>query len=579
MMPDFVLTVTRTRHASAALPAITAALHGDSTLSLHASASGYRLSAAPRLPILPLGRSGHVIGTIFARGSQTRKTTFTNAEVAAIHASRGHWLVDHCWGGWLAILDDDSLDGTAIIRDASPALPVFYAAAEGHDHFTNAGHRLISAGVARPVLDPDYARQILAWPGLQTARVGIRGISELLPGQRFRRAADTPITSLWSPWNFPGADQAITDRATAIDLVRRETLACVAAWARYCEKPLLELSGGLDSSIIAAALRQGRIAADAVTFATAARDGDERHFARIVAGHTGLALHEATISQGASPLTGARPPTLRPGTHPTLSGIDAVFSEHANAIGADAFLSGTGGDNIFCYISTASPLLDVIGSPRPRSPIFWTLQDLARLHETTAWHVARSAWRRARRRAPLWRHADDMITADAAAIERDPHPWLDVPTGTLPGKLDHVRALLRIQAVLHTNDRSTVRPMHYPLLSQPLVEACLRIPTWRWIENGRDRSVARAAFDDLLPEAVLARRTKGRLEHQSMQLYLANRETIRDLLLTGWLAAQDIADRRAIERYTADDSPPRDDGYYRLFDLVGVELWARAWLD
>src|SRR3546814_18425449 len=57
--------------------------------------------------------------------------------------------------------------------------------------------------------------------------------------------------------------------------------------------------------------------------------------------------------------------------------------------------------------------------------------------------------------------------------------------------------------------RSTAAPQITPLLSQPIVELCLSIPTWQWVRGGRDRAVARAAVADLLPALIAQRRTKG----------------------------------------------------------------------
>ena len=116
----------------------------------------------------------------------------------------------------------------------------------------------------------------------------------------------------------------------------------------------------------------------------------------------------------------------------------------------------------------------------------------------------------------------------------------------------------------------------HPLLAQPILEACLRIPSWLWVRGGRDRAVARAAFRGLLPDATLARRSKGHLASLFMTGYLAARPQLEDLLLEGRLTAAGLLDRDAIREYLRRDGRPDDSGYMRLLDLVSTETWLRG---
>ena len=116
----------------------------------------------------------------------------------------------------------------------------------------------------------------------------------------------------------------------------------------------------------------------------------------------------------------------------------------------------------------------------------------------------------------------------------------------------------------------------HPLLVQPILEACLRIPTWLWLRGGRDRAVARAAFRGLLPEATLSRRSKGHLTSLFMAGYLATRPELESLLLDGRLAAAGLLDRDTIREYLRRDGRPDDADYMRLLDLSSAETWLRG---
>jgi asparagine synthase (glutamine-hydrolysing) len=116
-----------------------------------------------------------------------------------------------------------------------------------------------------------------------------------------------------------------------------------------------------------------------------------------------------------------------------------------------------------------------------------------------------------------------------------------------------------------------------PLLAQPVVETCLAIPSWLWCRDGRNRAVARAAFEDLLPGRILARGTKGGFDGFTHALFLRNRAVIRELLLGGCLAERGLLDLPAIESLLGEEARTSNLLANRLLRLVSVESWLRSW--
>jgi asparagine synthase (glutamine-hydrolysing) len=108
------------------------------------------------------------------------------------------------------------------------------------------------------------------------------------------------------------------------------------------------------------------------------------------------------------------------------------------------------------------------------------------------------------------------------------------------------------------------------------MEACLAVPSWLWTRGGQDRAVARAAFRGLLPDAILSRRSKGRLESMFMKGYMSGRYRLENLLLDGRLAAAGLIDRAAILDYLRRPDQPGDSGYIRLLELSSAETWLRS---
>lgn len=143
-------------------------------------------------------------------------------------------------------------------------------------------------------------------------------------------------------------------------------------------------------------LKAAGIEFQAVNFVTAMPDGDERDYARKVA--SALALDLAEVPEDPLPLelapTGR---TLRPPLSPVLQPLHRALSRHAREARSRDFVTGAGGDNLFCYLTTAAPILDA-ASALGIGPALATLRDVAALGECTIWKADRF---RQHRRDPL----------------------------------------------------------------------------------------------------------------------------------------------------------------------------------
>src|SRR5690606_24180262 len=198
--------------------------------------------------------------------------------------------------------------------------------------------------------------------------------------------------------------------------------------------------------------------------------------------------------------------------------LHRAIESHLAQTGGDLVLGGTGGDNVFCFLGSASPVLDALRMGGPGGAAS-AVRDLARMHGTTVSAVMRAAWRRSRQPMARWRRDDTFLAPGAAAEEPQPHPWLEPPARTPRGKLEHLQSIVSIGHFLAEPGPGRTATIH-PLLAQPVLEACLRIPTWLWVRGGRDRAVARRAFADLLPPAIATRRSKGGLGSVVSAAYL-----------------------------------------------------------
>lgn len=529
-----------------------------------------------------LADDGLVIGPLFAIGRTGPLDAFSASASASLRASGGAGLIHGYWGGYVAIVADGGQDHASLVRAPFGELPCFYARCpEGWVAGSDVA-MLERFGGFRPRLDWPALGDFLCAPRVRGAATCLAGLRELRGGDQIRFGIGAPaVTTLWSPWTFTDPTRALADGKEAARRLQGEIVAAVAARGATITRSVLMLSGGLDSSIIAASAATRGLDLHCANVSTNDAAGDERRYARAVCARLGLPLAERYFELDGVDLEHAAAAKLpRPASR--AFEYEARHQAHrvAETAGADAVLSGGGGDNIFCSLQSVLPLLDCRAALDDGREYRRVAREIADLCDTSRWTVRRKAWLRSwQRRTPPLDIDTGFLSADAAqrAQAASQHPWLAPPAEALPGKAAHVALLIGPQYLTEDSDPCAERRFLYPLLAQPVVELCLRIPTWLWFDGGCNRAVARHAFEALLPEAVAWRRSKGSPDAFLVALYESRRRQIRSLLLEGNLAAHGLLDRDALAAYLDDPRPVRGSGHVRILRLVDAEAWSRCW--
>lgn len=523
------------------------------------------LSSYPGGPML-------LIGDLFERGGG-KVDALSSAHVNAIVASKARHLIEGYWGRYALFWRDPSTGILCVARDPSGAVPVYFERRDGVMCFFSDPGCATRPSRVRPI-DATGLAHHLWFGGLPTRRTGLAGVTELLPGEMIRVGASVEHLSLWSPWAFATG----TSQPGAARSVMNAVEGAVRALAAGRSSVLLELSGGLDSSIIAACLAGTSTAWRAATFWTPAADGDERRYARAVADAAGIALDEIGLGPANVDLLAApRDPAVRPSGFGMLAALDHALARVATHHRADAVMSGTGGDNAFCSLRSAAPALDAWRRAGARAAVRAT-GNISRLTRTPALTILASACRYAARDR-LWPNrwrTEPLFLQKDSRPQLESHPWLDRPKGGLPGARAHIASILRAQAVTSGVERARTHDVIFPLLSQPVLEACLAVPSFEWFGGGRDRAVARDAFADRLPPEISRRRTKGRLTSLLAPAYDRDRARMGELLADGILVHMGLIDRDAVARAVVQPSLIDERPSVRVMELVDAELWARA---
>jgi len=546
-------------------------------------APGLIVLAEPDAAVIPLGQAGLILGVLHTQGRRERLSSLRPDMATLIAHGRGEQLVRAYWGNYVAILRDAASGDVDLLRSPLGALPCLVT---GTSRGIAAGSDIALLerfGDYRPSIDWDAIARFAAAPDVRLTETCLADVREVQGGTRLTIGARTPdLATLWSPWTFAQPEKALLDRDEAARRLRDTIVAAVGSAVSDHGRTTILLSGGLDSSIVAASAAAAGAEATCVTVSTRAASGDERDFARQSAGRVALPLIERSFDLAGVDLL-ASDAALCP--RPVARAFEVEGRRQARlaaqGVGATSLFSGGGGDNIFCSLQSVAAAVDCLDSSDGRREFWRVTQDLSRLTGASTITIARKAWWRSRQRNRQYPKPFDpkFLSADAIAIAQvSPlHPWLNRLPPVLQGKGAHVAAMLGVQSL--TEDTDPVDPfgLSYPLLAQPVVELCLRIPTWSWYDRGYNRAAARHAFSTDLPPAIAWRRSKGTPDAFVIELYDARRDQIRSMLSEGNLARNNLVDLSALQPVLDDRRPVRGSDHGRIMRLLDIEAWTRCW--
>jgi asparagine synthase (glutamine-hydrolysing) len=367
--------------------------------------------------------------------------------------------------------------------------------------------------------------------------------------------------------------------------LRNAAKGATTAWAGLYNRIALDLSGGLDSAILLGLLRQGAAhpGVVGVNYTTAHPESDERAFARDAARRHGIDLIEREMlasDDRRAPAPSRR--LLRPAARILTTLYDDVATEVLTNLRAEAYFTGTGGDHLFydhVPICAACDYRRIRGFDAGLIDV--SLQ-LASLSKNTVWHVLGAVVGDIGKTRPdltqLLGRDNPLLTASAREsvdVARFAHPWLAASIGVVPpAKLHQILLIAELQRHYARYGRAEVAEEGHPLFSQPVMEACLRIPSYWFGEDGMPRGLARRAFDDLLPPSIARRRSKGANTALWVEVIRGRLHGARERLLDGALVSRGLVDRGRL-RIALDDLEVTGSKKLQsqLTECLAIEQW------
>lgn len=534
----------------------------------------------------PSGLRGFLVGRLFDRSADDGIPS--SAQVGR-WLSRPRDLPARVWGRYAgAVVNAES--ELMLLRDPLGLATCYHAPCEDGIAFSTRTVSLVELLGSRPAFDWEFIASFILQQHFPTERTSLSGISQLPPGGLLRAHPAAPgrliAESLWNPVDTV-RQPTVPHPEEVADTLRR----CSAAWIAGSRTVALDLSGGLDSSAIAWAVRLAlgpeRHLAARTLYHSELGAADERRYAAAMADSVQAELRFIDAAQ-ASPLD----PAVRPARRwdcVTMHAAELRMIELlTDGIDADAALvSGGGGDQVFQTRGSGPPHL--AAHLRARGLLAGAREVLGESRTTgqPLLPLARAALRELREDGPrrLARR-----TAPPPGVRFPTPAWLAGPREplrlTLPDGIEHLPTAKREQVVgiaywaggVDRDHRPGGKPVIYPMLSQPLVEIALRTPAHLLVDHARDRIPLRDAMDPVLPRVVATRRVKSEYAGLYQCAVRRNFGQLRDLLLDGQGVREGLVDSRLLlEDLRRTALGGRPDPGWPLIGLIAAETWCRAW--
>lgn len=534
------------------------------------------------------GIDGVLLGTVFEpctgqSASALAKKSFSAEESRQVVASGCRSLVTACWGRYVAFARDAGMNKAYVLRDPSGGLPCYRTTFRGVEIYFSAVEDVAGLNLLQFTIDWDFIMARVVRLFLHSRETALHEVSEVLAGEQVQIERGKVARSFaWNPLHIAQTD-IIEDASIAARELRRVASACIHSWAACYDRILHKLSGGLDSSIVLGCLRTApsQPAITCLNYYSNESNGDERGFARLAANRAGVALLERERSDAIDledllHMHRSAAPTYYLGPLQT----SRPEAQLAREIEATAYFDGVGGDQLFYQAQGILAAADYLHLHGLNRRLIEVALDAAHLDRCSIWHVMREAYKKRSTRQDS--AAPRSLVADGVgARDREhggfTHPLFDAASPMAPGKLEQAHGLTLPCEYYDPLGAKDDPERVQPLLSQPLVEVCLRIPTYVLTHAGWDRALARKAFGTEVPREILRRRTKGGMAEYAQGVLTRNRLLARELLLDGQLTKAGFLDRARVSEILSDRPTPIPGAASEVFDYLGIEIWLRAW--
>lgn len=486
-----------------------------------------------------------------------------------------------------------------LARDHAGIKPLYYAWDRRRLAWGSEIKAVLASGLVSRTLDVESLAEFLSWEYVPCPRTLLQGVRKLPPATCWSLDLASGRTREWSFWQLPEPDEREAGDAEWVDRLD-QTLAAAVRRQMVSDVPLgAFLSGGVDSSLIVAAMGAAH------TFSIGFEDASYNELAhsRRAAEHLGCEHITELAREDALELFPALlemldDPIADTSILPTFL-LSRLARRHVTVA-----LSGDGGDELFGgyetyrawelegrYRSLPTPLRAALVEPlvrrlRPRSAKKGLVNRAIRFVEGMDRPAAagHAKWRMYLNAA----QAEELFTGDArraASVPLERHLAGILNGAKPPTGLD--RALradygsFLTDDILVKLDRSSMAvslEARVPYLDKEVVELAFRMPSSLKIRGGTSKWVLKQVAARHLPREIVHRPKEGFSAPLKQWLAGRGRALMDDLLDEKSLAGQGIFSPDRIRALRQEHLDGRRNHAHLLWSLMVFHGWQRRWL-
>lgn len=533
--------------------------------------------------------AGAVYGVLFRRAPESRQpervTCLSGSECNRIVRSNASSLCSDYWGTYVAFVRTPA--GLSVLSDPSGGLSCYYAELNGVLTFFSHLESCAFLDRSEFSVDEAFIARLLVYDKIQTGETGLREVKELAGGERLQITHRKPqIDRIWDPRIFAQRpfDRSVADAASELRHICRSV---TAAWASCFGEVSVSLSGGLDSAIVLSCLTKRGLPARTSAFHSLLQSADapELRFARDSAdlGGVDLQVIESSLTDGL-PDPGTHPASVRPFRSFLALPVASPFAMAPDEQLRAAIFTGQGGDHLF--LARRSPLgfadhLLRCGLGRTLIP---ELLNASRLSGLSVWKTAAAAFSLLSPRISAVEEAIRLRQAKLSGLspaildmQRSYPEWALDGRGIAPLKFLQLSSLSHLQQA--RNRLAETRPWTVidPLISQPLIEFCLQVPSETLCTGGVSRGLARQAFAGDIPDSIRLRMSKGSASSYFGRFFFQNRRQLFDALYQGELVRRGFLSPADLEFLSGLSEAGIVKLGRSLLIWYAIEAWLRTW--
>lgn len=542
---------------------------------------------------------GVILGRLFRNGPDgtyiSQVDDLNEFESDKCLQSKGQHLIDNYWGRYVTFLHDRTSRTHYIMRDPSGAFPCFHTPFRGVEIYFSDMQDAANFTFLPFTVNWEYLKTSIMLPQFQKIHTGLNEVAEVLPAECVEITPfERKSRFVWNPTKISETNMVEAPEEAAA-LLRKTVKNTIGALAG-CYDSIVHNLGGLDSSIVLACLADApkRPEITCATYFTKSLRGEERFYSRQAAQLAGLPLVEWELDYRKADFTRlfrsnklANPLGFLDCVRLTGDGL-ALAKEK----GAQAFFTGVGGDNVFFQPHVILGALDYVHDHGFGKDILNIWMEASRYGRKSLASTFRCMMQERLFRVPCYPYVRDILYehhnlplvnpefVNTGGHENFLHPLLTPNDDAPKGKYLHIlsSAMFSIEYYDHWDTDYYAERIH-AFLTQPIIEACLRIPIWILTHGGIDRGLARKAFQQDLTRDIVLRHSKSTPGEYYRDIYEHNLEFLRKILLDGILVRERILLRDKLEQVLNNKDLFLHVMPSQILGYCAMEIWLQGWTE